>query len=194
MSETPTPTFDVDATSEDNTIGASLFGHSIILYCRATETKPTDRLKWFGRDMLTSHERAWHVEVMDFRDHVLAHFGHGKSLNEGPTIRHALVLQIPLKRTNEMAVEYIEHRASTRAALSVKLEALLETTTALARKSFDDRLKDMQTYLFGALNNDERFRDIALECRYDGSLHDAGRPAGYTTGEEGPWHYRIAAQ
>lgn len=149
------------------TIGGALFAHAILLYTRATETKPIDRWKWFGRDMLTEGQRHWHKQIMDYRDKVLAHFGHGLAQSGGPEVRIALVMREPVRGDSTVEVAFLESRANTRASLSAKLDILLDVTIDLARRGFDTRLGEMHHELHTATQKNELLGSLAQAHPFD---------------------------
>jgi hypothetical protein len=64
----------------------ALFTQAVVLYARATETQG-DRPKLLGEAKLDTDQRATHDEVMDVRNKVIAHFGRGESLFDGPLVK-----------------------------------------------------------------------------------------------------------
>jgi hypothetical protein len=135
-------------------LAGALFAHAIVLYTRATDTKPIDRWKWFGRDMLSEEHRLWHKEVMAYRDTVLTHFGHGSGHEDGPTITHALVMRRVAPDSRELAMTFVQNRANTRASLSTRLAALTDACLDLARARFDARLEELLDELRTASQSD----------------------------------------
>lgn len=135
----------------ESVVGSALFAHAIILYARATDTKPAsdERWKWFGRDMLTEGKRVWHKEVMDYRNQVLAHFGHGEKSSSGPSVKNALVMREPPPDTREIEFAYIESRAGTKAHITAMVSLLVDETLQIARARYNERLAE----LYDALNS-----------------------------------------
>lgn len=130
------------APPAEGTISGALLAHAVILYARATETKPIDRLNWFGRTLLSDEQRSWHKEVMDYRDKVLAHFGLGSSLEDGPAISQALVLRVPEIGKYPM-ISYVENRANTRGRFTENLCALVEHIIPIAHNRYNQRVNEV---------------------------------------------------
>lgn len=151
---------------ESTTVGA-LFAHAVILYSRATTTKTTQRLQWFGESKLTPGEREWHRQIIRYRDEVVAHFGRGEHLKEGPSVKDVLVMRVPSGPTNQLVVQYVESRAQTRGSLSAKLTLLLTKTIALAQTCFQDRLDSLQPDMFACMRDDLEFARMAMHCLFD---------------------------
>lgn len=169
-----------------NMVGA-LFSHAIILYARATETKPIDRQFWFGRSMLTEGERAWHEQAIRYRDRVLAHFGKGGHLKEGPTIRDHLVIQLPLDQPSEIRVTYVESRAQARASLSAKLALLVRRVAEIAEKSWHNRLAELGPLLVDMIRTDPAFVELAKQSFFDPApLHALGWDDPFAIADGGP--------
>lgn len=170
---------------ESTTVGA-LFAHAVILYSRATTTRTPHRLQWFGENKLTPGEREWHRQIIRYRDEVVAHFGRGEHLREGPSVKDVLVMRVPNGPTNQVNVQYVESRAQTRASLSAKLSLLLTKTIALAQACFQDRLDSLQPDMFACMRDDLEFARMALDCLFDDTeLRDMGwqSPLDLETGE-----------
>lgn len=149
-----------------NMVGA-LFAHAVILYARATETKPIDRQFWFNRSMLTEGEQAWHDQAIRYRNKVLAHFGKGGHLKEGPTIRDHLVVQLPITGPGEIRVTYVESRAQARASLSAKLSLLVGKVTLIAKERWQNRLTELGPLLVDTIKTDPAFVALAKQCFFD---------------------------
>lgn len=80
---------------ERPTMAGALLSHAIVLYARATEIRPIkgERSVWFGRSKLSGDQRSLHVDALDLRDKVVAHFGRGDHLSDGPYVRETLILR-----------------------------------------------------------------------------------------------------
>lgn len=128
--------------AEGGVICGALLAHAIILYARATETRPVDRLKWFGRSMLGTELRPFHDEVMSYRDRALAHFGLAADMEDGPAATHALVLKNPSKVT-QVTIAYVETRANTRSRLTEKLTELVCFLLPIAQARYDERILEV---------------------------------------------------
>ncbi len=131
-----------NANAVDGVTCAALLAHAIILYARATETKPVDRLKWFGRDLLSPELRPHHEEIMRYRDKALAHFGLDPDLEDGPAVKHALVLKNP-SSDGHITIAYVETRANTRSRLAEKLQELISYLIPIAHERFDERISEV---------------------------------------------------
>lgn len=151
---------------ETTTVGA-LFAYAVILYSRATTTKTPQRLQWFGERKLTPGEREWHRQIIRYRDEVVAHYGRGEHLKEGPSVKDVLVMRVPSGPTNQLVVQYVESRAQTRASLSAKLTLLLTKTIALAQTCFQERLDSLQPEMFPYMRDDPEFARLAKLCLFD---------------------------
>lgn len=151
---------------ESTSVGA-LFAHAVILYSRATTTRTPQRLQWFGEAKLTPGEREWHRQIIRYRDEVVAHYGRGEHLKEGPSVKDVLVMRVPKGPTNQVVVQYIESRAQTRASLSAKLTLLLTKTLALVQACFQERLDNLQPEMFPYMRDDLAFAQLAKRCLFD---------------------------
>ncbi|MEW6629120.1 MAG: hypothetical protein AB1431_20290 [Pseudomonadota bacterium] len=117
--------------AEHDTMVGTLFSHAVLLYARATETKPIkgERDFWFGRSKLTQNQRAIHQEAMDLRNTAIAHFGKAATLPDGALVREALVMR-PIAGGTHFA--FFAARRQNRAHFAADLLALTETVQDLA--------------------------------------------------------------
>ncbi|MCU0732869.1 MAG: hypothetical protein MUE84_14960 [Hyphomonas sp.] len=115
-------------TRHDETVlTGALFTQAVVLYARATKTQG-DRPKLLGEAKLHPDQRATHEEAMDLRNKVIAHFGRGESMFDGPLVKEAVVLSLYLdgdRRKSRIGV--YTTRAAHKVAFSARLAALLET-------------------------------------------------------------------
>lgn len=121
---------------------ASLLAHAVILYARATDTTPIDRIKWFSKNKLPADMRVYHDEVMRYRNKALAHFGLNPNLEDGPALSHALVLRNP-KGDGYITIAYVESRAHTRARFTERLSELVAQLLPLASERYDARIAEV---------------------------------------------------
>lgn len=135
-----TPLSDDDMT----TIVGSLMTNAIILYARATDTKPIARRKWFGEGKLPTDLRAVHRELMQLRDKEIAHFGKGEPVDGAPLLEEALVLR-PSDRDHQLG--FLSSRMHNRAALARRAEYLVEMVLALCEETVSKRHTDIHRLL-----------------------------------------------
>jgi hypothetical protein len=159
---------DKDTGRAEATIAAALVAHSVILYCRATETKSNERIKWFGRQMLSAEHQGWHKQIKDYRDEALAHFGRGNSENGGLLVRDALTLKrVASGSGSQIAVVFYDHRALFRAKVVNMLSALVDEGIRLVdlawKRGSDDVVKELKR---GALI-DSGLPELARSFRLD---------------------------
>jgi len=111
---------------DETVLTGALFTQAVILYARATETQG-DRPKLLGEAKLDADQRAIHDEAMDLRNKVLAHFGRGEALLDGPLVKEAVVLSLYLDgdRRKKRVGTYTT-RAAHKVAFSARLASLLE--------------------------------------------------------------------
>jgi|TARA_B100000378_G_scaffold271550_2_gene262202 hypothetical protein len=111
---------------EETVVTGALFTQAVILYARATETQG-DRPKLLGEAKLDSAQRATHDEAMDMRNKVIAHFGRGELMIDGPLVKEAVVLSLYLdgERRKKRVGAYTT-RAAHKIAFAAWLAALLE--------------------------------------------------------------------
>ena len=125
------PADHVDRPLHDETIlTGALFTQAVVLYARATETQG-DRPKLLGEAKLDTVQRATHDEAMNMRNKVVAHFGRGDALLDGPLIKEAVVLSLYLdgERKKKRIGAYTT-RAANKVAFAARLAALLEVRLA----------------------------------------------------------------
>jgi hypothetical protein len=134
---------------ERPTMAGALFSHAIILYARATHTRPVqgERNAWFGEGQLKGENRRVHKEVTGLRDKVVAHFGRGKHLAEGPIVKETLVLR-PAERG--VFLTFYSSRAQNRGALAASFLALTEEVLALAYNATQARYAEIGAELKNA--------------------------------------------
>lgn len=120
-----------DGSLNDETVATgALFIQAVILYARATETQG-DRSKLLGEAKLSSADRATHDEAMVLRNKVIAHYGRGEELSDGPIVKEAVVLSLyrdGARRRKRVGV--YTTRAAHKVAFAARLAALIETRLA----------------------------------------------------------------
>lgn len=115
-----------DSLHGETVVTGALFTQAVVLYARATETQG-DRPKLLGEAKLDPDQRATHDEAMDMRNKVIAHFGRGETLLDGPLVKEAVVLSLYLDRDRRKArIGAYTTRAAHKVAFSARLAALLE--------------------------------------------------------------------
>jgi hypothetical protein len=135
-----TPLDDADLT----TIVGSLMTSAIVLYARATETKPIGRRKWFGVEKLSPDLQAVHHELMHLRNKEVAHFGKGEIIDGAPLLAEALVLR---PHSASHPIGYLTSRAQNRAELVRRAENLVTTVLALSIEAVNARYTEVHTIL-----------------------------------------------
>jgi hypothetical protein len=115
------------AMRNETLLTGALFTQAVVLYARATETQG-DRPKLLGEAKLDSAQRKTHDEAMDMRNKVVAHFGRGNAMTDGPLVKEAVVLSLYLdgERRKKRIGSYTT-RAAHKVAFAARLAALLET-------------------------------------------------------------------
>lgn len=136
------------------TVSAALFAHSVILYARATETKPIDRWNWFGKGILSGELASWHEEVMNYRNWVVAHFGHGDHQDNGPSVVHSLGMSEPARGSRNIEMIYIQTRAQTRSTIVQKLKALVPKLIEISVDRYQTRCNELHDELAEAVRAD----------------------------------------
>lgn len=112
---------------DETVLTGALFTQAVVLYARATETQG-DRPKLLGEAKLDPDQRATHDEAMDMRNKVIAHFGRGETLFDGPLVKEAVVLSLYLDGDRRKTrIGAYTTRAAHKVAFSARLAALLET-------------------------------------------------------------------
>lgn len=115
------------ALRDETLLTGALFTHALVLYARATETQG-DRPKLLGEAKLDANQRATHDEAMDLRNKVIAHFGRGEALLDGPLVKEAVVLSLYLDGDRRKTrIGTYTTRAAHKVAFSGRLAVLLET-------------------------------------------------------------------
>lgn len=111
---------------QESMLTGALFTQAVISYWRATETDG-DRPKLLGETKLTAKQKATHKEAHDFRNGVIAHFGRGQNLPDGPLVREAVILSLfrhgPRRKTQ---VGVYTTRAQHKVAFASRLGALID--------------------------------------------------------------------
>jgi len=119
-----------DSLHDETVVTGALFTQAVILYARATETQG-DRPKLLGEAKLDAGQRATHEEAMDLRNKVVAHFGRGEALLDGPLVKEAVVLSLYLDgQQRRKRIGAYTTRAAHKVAFSARLAALLEVRLA----------------------------------------------------------------
>ena len=150
--------------SERTTTAGCLFAQAVILYARATETKPIERERWFGRDKLNGGDRELHVEAMELRNHALAHFGKAAEMAEGPLVAEALVLR---RVTDGVGITFYSARAQNRARFARRLTGLVEHVRTLAYDATQARYADLGAALAAASQQDPGVPALMRRYRFD---------------------------
>jgi len=157
-----TPIDDGDLT----TIVGSLMTSAIILYARATDTKPIDRRPWFGIGKLAAELRPVHSELMRLRNKEIAHFGRGQPVDGEPLLVEALVFR-PFDPIHPRAP--LPRRAHTGAALARRADALVAGVLEMSLDAAGAR----QTGVFRILFELPRLKDPVIARLRDMPLVDA---------------------
>lgn len=133
----------------------SLFDNAIILYARATETKPIGRQKWFGIEKVPSERRQTHKAVMLIRDKELAHFGSGMPVDGTPMLEEALVL---VNHGFATSLGFRTNRSRNRGQFAADFRALAEHVAAVAKESAMARLDEALVIINPLLKTDRELR------------------------------------
>jgi hypothetical protein len=147
-----------------STMAGALFSKAIILYARATNTKPIDRRKWFGETKLSAEERKVHQTTMDLRDHAIAHFGYGKDALDGGLASEALVIR---RVDHRVHVAFYSSRSENRAAFSRELLGLVERVLSLAYDATQARYADLGKAIGAASQRDPSLPALMREFEFD---------------------------
>jgi hypothetical protein len=118
----------------------ALTAHSIVLYCRATQTSSNNRRSWFGLELLDDNQRELHRAVKRLRDDAIAHFGIGEAHPEGPLVREALILTFEGTRPRP-----IFHTAWSlnRAKFTFDFLLLVEAVRTIAAEKARERMNEV---------------------------------------------------
>lgn len=107
------------------TIVGALFDRAIILYARATTTKG-DRMPLLGEPKDPA-DRALHDEILQLRNAVVAHFGRGDFLADGPLYKEAVILHVfALGDEQKHQVNVYTHRTANRVVFAERFASLIE--------------------------------------------------------------------
>ncbi|MDD1452708.1 hypothetical protein NHF48_020070 [Sphingomonas sp. H160509] len=154
------------STDEAGTLAGSLFDTAIILYARATETKPVGRQPWFGTGKLDADQRVLHSSVMWIRNKELAHFGSGRPIDGTPMIEEAIAL---FNHGTKIGVAYRASRSRNRGQFAKDFSILVGTVTDLAETASKQRLEDAHRELGLAVAADpsliKKIRTFPLSSR-----------------------------
>ena len=153
--------------AELSTAAGCLFAQAVILYARATETKPIEREKWFGREKLKGDGRELHLEAMELRNHALAHFGKAADMADGPLVREALVMR---RVTEGVGIAFYSARAQNRAQFARRLMGLVKHVRSMAYDATQARYVELGTVLSAASRRDAGVPALMRRYRFD---HDA---------------------
>lgn len=135
-----TPLEDADLT----TIVGSLMTSAIVLYARATGTKPIGRRPWFGIERLSEELQPVHRELMHLRNKEVAHFGKGEIVDGSPLLAEALVLR---PHSASHPIGYLTSRAHNRAELVRRAERLVAAVLALSIDAVNARYAEVHAIL-----------------------------------------------
>lgn len=142
----------VDRTDASTTVGA-LFDHAIILYARATTPKG-ERLSLIGTPK-DPDDRALHDEVLRLRSSVVAHFGRGDLLTEGPFYKEAVILNVFAVGTEQKhQVSVYTQRTANRVRFARRLAVLIDHRLADVMERFEPLQISVRNSLDEALAND----------------------------------------
>lgn len=142
---------------EAGTLAGSLFDTAIIMYARATDTKPIARQKWFGIDKLSPEQRPTHRAVMWLRDKELAHFGKGTPVDGTPLIEEALVL---VDHGASTSLGYRANRARNRGQFSSDFRKLALAVAELGKQASGKRFEEALVAVGEATAVDQDFIDL----------------------------------
>ncbi|MCZ4343799.1 hypothetical protein O4H52_19470 [Sphingomonadaceae bacterium G21617-S1] len=162
----------------DETVATgALFTQAVVLYARATETQG-DRPKLLGEGKLDSAQRATHDEAMDMRNKVVAHFGRGDAMTDGPLVKEAVVLSLYLdgERRKKRVGAYTT-RAAHKAAFAARLAALLETRLGEVADRYQKLFDAVDAALETAATNDTELGQSLPSFGFDPDLFCASQDA-----------------
>lgn len=143
--------------NEAGVLVGSLFDNAIILYARATETKPIGREKWFGIEKVPNEFRVTHKAVMLIRNKELAHFGSGLPIDGTPMLEEALVL---VDHGLATSLGFRANRTRNRAQFAADFRSLAEHVAAVANEAALARLDDGLAVLNPLLKSDPELRRL----------------------------------
>jgi hypothetical protein len=138
-------------------LAGSLFDNAIIMYARATETKPIGRQKWFGLEMVPMEHRSTHKSVMLIRNKELAHFGSGMPIDGTPMLEEALVL---VNNEAGTSLGFRANRARNRSQFSNDFSSLAKLVTSLAKEAALSRLREAQAMMTPLVTEDRWLRQL----------------------------------
>lgn len=150
--------------AQRSTVAGCLFAQAVILYARATETKPIEREKWFGREKLKGDDRELHLEAMELRNHALAHFGKAADMADGPLVGEALVMR---RVTEGVGIAFYSARAQNRSQFARRLMGLVEQVRSLAYEATQVRYKELGTALSAATQRDPDVPVVMRHYRFE---------------------------
>ncbi len=153
--------------NEVGILAGSLFDNAIIMYARATETKPIGRQKWFGVEMVPLEHRSTHRAVMLIRNKELAHFGSGMPVDGIPMLKEALVL---VDDGQNASLGFRANRARNRSQFSNDFMTMATLITAMAKEAALARLREANAMLIPLVTEDERLRELIMRNPLSTSL------------------------
>ena len=135
------------------TIVGALFDRAIILYARATTSKG-DRTRLLA-EPTDPVDRALHDEVLKLRNEVVAHFGRGGFLDDGPLYKEAVVLHVfDSGGAQKDLVNVYIHRKANRAAFATRFADLIERRLALVVERYGALSLSVRDQLMAAVQDD----------------------------------------
>ena len=140
------------------TIAGSLMVSAIVLYARATDTKPVngERRKWFGDGKLSPAMRITHQEVLNSRNKQVAHFGRSLVIDGDTMIEETTVFR-PNDPTH--LIGFLAARIHNKAAFSGRFAELALTVLALAEKAAGEAFIGTRAALVRAIGDDPTLAD-----------------------------------
>lgn len=148
-------------------VAGSLFNSAIILYARATETKPVGRTAWFGTGKLSAEDRELHRTVMWIRNKELAHFGSGRPIDGTPMIEETIAL---VSEEDRAKVSYCTSRARNRVKFALDVQVLTKAVLTLAHTASMARLDELGTELKLAFDADPTLASKVLRFQVSARL------------------------
>lgn len=149
-------------------VTSALFSHAIILYARATETSSNHRRRRFGRKWLRAGDLDVHQEALYLRNDVIAHFGRGAALQDGPVSKEALIWSLIEEPERKMHLQLYAARASTSVDFLRRLRPLVEHLLlhirGLAKPAFDAVIEEIGKMA----SADNNLRPALRTCLFDG--------------------------
>jgi hypothetical protein len=151
---------------EDGLIGQALVAQAILLYSRATHTTSRDRVSVHTKKVFTKGQREAHERLVDLRNNVLAHFGHGAGRNEGPWVSEVMVLKV-FASAPYLVPSHQWTRANYRGAITAELRENILVLLPAARGRLEETQIELMKLILPIYGIDPVFMKALSDHPFD---------------------------